>query len=167
MKEKNKNSYEFQTGFNKYTLDFDKKVSLKKIKYIEDLINDKTNNIYELIKELYMLKKSGVNTLRYSRWSLVSFNIDLATIYYIIRRNIPEFDGFKYCIENNIDYLSLDKKHHMNDIFKLYCYIDAEYLRLATELDYNNAYDGDTLINLLINDIDSLREAFNYINGII
>lgn len=161
MKKSNKNSYDFCTGFSTYTLNFNKEVNVKSIKYVDDLVNNKANNIIDIIQELFELKNSGVYSLNFFKESLADFKVSLSRIYAIIMNNFQNFEGVKFCIENDIDYLNLNKEFYKTDIFRLFSYIDFEYYRLCPEFLFIESQNANELIELFNERIEQLKQPYN------
>lgn len=121
-KKKSKGIYKFDNGLTKYTLNFNKKISLNKIKNIEDLVNSDATNIFDIVDEIECLKLNGIHSLKYFNRNI---DVSLLSIYEIIFTHATDFEGAKLSAVSG--YKDLNNKVLEKDVLKLYEYFDNEF----------------------------------------
>ena len=120
-KKKSKGIYKVDDGLTKYTLNFNKKISLKKIKNIEDLVNRNATNLFDICDEIEWLKLNGIHSLKeFDR----SRDISLLSIYEIIFSHALDFEETRLCVISG--YENLNNERLEKDVIKLYEYLDNE-----------------------------------------
>lgn len=146
-KKKSKGIYKFDNGLTKYTLNFNKKISLNKIKNIEDLVNSDATNLSDLAGELVDLYLKGTKSLKFFNGLCNMMEITLPSIYGLIYSHILDFDGVKLAVSSGRDYLDLKEEILEKDILKLYKYLE--------ELKYSDGmfFCGNCVVTELDNKI--------------